>query len=88
MIDGQIHNILSVANVIIEIKKKLEEKHGPLKKVSVAAAGRALKTIEGSMAVDISEKSLISIGRRQPFGTCSSSTSTTETFIIRYGYTR
>ncbi len=61
MIDGQIHNILSVANVIIEIKDILEKKHGPLKRVSVAAAGRALKTSEGSMAVDISEKSLISI---------------------------
>lgn len=60
MIDGQIHNILSVAGVISEIKEKLEEKHGPLKRVSVAAAGRALKTAEGTMAVDISEHSLIS----------------------------
>lgn len=60
MIDGQIHNILSVAGVILEIKEKLEEKHGPLKRVSVAAAGRALKTAEGTMAVDISEHSLIS----------------------------
>ena len=60
MIDGQIHNILSVANVILEIKEILEEKHGPLKQVSVAAAGRALKTSEGSMAIDISERSLIS----------------------------
>ena len=60
MIDGQIHNILSVAGVITEIKELLEERHGPLKRVSVAAAGRALKTSEGSMAIDISEKSLIS----------------------------
>ena len=60
MIDGQIHNILSVAGVVSEIKEKLEEKHGPLKRVSVAAAGRALKTAEGTMAVDISEHSLIS----------------------------
>ena len=60
MIDGQIHNILSVASVISDIKEKLEEKHGPLKRVSVAAAGRALKTAEGTMAVDISEHSLIS----------------------------
>lgn len=61
MIDGQIHNVLSVANVILEIKKILEEKHGPLKRVSVAAAGRALKTVNGSMTIDISEQSLISI---------------------------
>ncbi|MFD1927087.1 cell division protein FtsA [Sporosarcina siberiensis] len=61
MIDGQIHNVLSVANVITEIKNMLEKKHGPLKRVSVAAAGRALKTVEGSMLIDISEGSLISI---------------------------
>lgn len=61
MIDGQIHNVLSVANVILEIKEILEEKHGPLKRVSVAAAGRALKTVNGSMTIDISEQSLISI---------------------------
>ena len=61
MKDGQIHNILSVASVISEIKETLEVKHGPLERVSVAAAGRALKTIVGSMSVDISVKSLISI---------------------------
>ncbi|CAM3150876.1 cell division FtsA domain-containing protein [Filibacter tadaridae] len=59
MIDGQIHNIISVANVISEIKEILEEKHGPLKRVSVAAAGRALKTSKGSMSIDISESALI-----------------------------
>ena len=59
MIDGQIHNILSVANVISKIKNILEERHGSLKRVSVAAAGRALKTSEGSMAIDISENTLI-----------------------------
>lgn len=60
MIDGQIHNILSVAEVITEIKTILEEQYGPLKHVSVAAAGRALKTSKGSMSIDISEQSLIS----------------------------
>lgn len=58
MIDGQIHNIVSVANVISEIKSILEERHGMLKKVSVAAAGRALKTLEGSMTIDIAGKPL------------------------------
>lgn len=61
MIDGQIHNILSVAKVITEIKEILEERHGTLKRVSVAAAGRALKTSEGTMSIDISEQSLISV---------------------------
>lgn len=32
MIDGQIHNILTVAEVIKNIKEQLEQKHGPLKK--------------------------------------------------------
>ncbi|BAQ11785.1 cell division protein [Bacillus sp. OxB-1] len=59
MIDGQIHNILSVADVIKDIKKTLVDRHGPLKRVSVAAAGRALKTAEGSMVIDISGKRLI-----------------------------
>ena len=88
MIDGQIHNILSVASVISEIKEILEEKHGPLKRVSVAAAGRALKTSEGSMAIDISERSLISDRRRQSFRTCSSPTSPAKTAVIRYSYKR
>lgn len=32
MVDGQIHNVLYVAELIQEIKTKLEETHGPLKK--------------------------------------------------------
>nr|WP_301109434.1 cell division protein FtsA [Sporosarcina sp.] len=60
MIDGQIHNILSVASIIQEIKLELEERHGKLERVSVAAAGRSLKTAEGSVTIDISERSLIS----------------------------
>ncbi|MCM3743650.1 rod shape-determining protein [Sporosarcina luteola] len=58
MIDGQIHNIVSVATVISEIKSILEERHGKLERVSVAAAGRALKTMEGSMTIDIVGKPL------------------------------
>ena len=44
MVDGQIHNVLLVAQLILEIKEELEKTHGPLTKVSVAAAGRSLKT--------------------------------------------
>lgn len=53
MVDGQIHNVLFVADLIKEIAKELEEKHGPLPPVSVAAAGRALKTEQASITVDI-----------------------------------
>ena len=44
MLDGQIHDVLAVSNIITQIKSEMEKKHGPLKKVNVAAAGRALKT--------------------------------------------
>ncbi|MDQ0272148.1 cell division protein FtsA [Cytobacillus purgationiresistens] len=60
MLDGQIHDIVAVSRVISNIKEKLEEKHGPLKKVSVAAAGRALKTERASASIDISGKPLMS----------------------------
>lgn len=60
MIDGQIHNVLSVAQVIEQIKEQFEERHGPLKEVNVAAAGRALKTIHGEASIDLSERLLIS----------------------------
>lgn len=53
MVDGQIHNVMYVAELINEIKRELEEKHGPLTKVSVAAAGRSLKTEQASVTINI-----------------------------------
>ncbi|MEG0259582.1 MAG: pilus assembly protein PilM, partial [Lysinibacillus sp.] len=53
MVDGQIHNVMYVAELITEIKQKLEETHGPLTKVSVAAAGRSLKTEQASISINI-----------------------------------
>lgn len=45
MYDGQIHDIDGVTNLVLEIKRDLENQLGTsLKKVSIAAAGRALKT--------------------------------------------
>lgn len=60
MVDGQIHNVLKVAEAIKTIKTTLEEKHGPLKKVSVAAAGRALKTEQASVQMDIKNRPIFS----------------------------
>lgn len=60
MIDGQIHNIADVADVIKEIKGKLEEKHGPLTKVNVAAAGRSLLTEESILTIDLNETPITS----------------------------
>lgn len=56
MVDGQIHNVLYVAELIKEIKSELEVKHGPLLKVSVAAAGRALKTEQASSTINIKNR--------------------------------
>jgi len=45
VIDGQIHDIFTVAKTIREIKERLEERiQQPLTDVSIAAAGRVLKT--------------------------------------------
>ncbi|MBY0124128.1 cell division FtsA domain-containing protein [Bacillus sp. S/N-304-OC-R1] len=59
MLDGQIHDVLAVSKIISEIKEELEIKHGLLKKVSVAAAGRALKTERAEVSIDINGKPLI-----------------------------
>ncbi|QKS72082.1 pilus assembly protein PilM [Paenalkalicoccus suaedae] len=53
MLDGQIHNVVAVADTIIQVKEKLEAKHGKLTKVCVAAAGRALKTERATMEMNI-----------------------------------
>lgn len=56
MLDGQIHDIEKVTNVVKKIKQQLERKVGvSLKKVAVAAAGRALITIRQSFEQEISE---------------------------------
>lgn len=59
MLDGQIHDVLSVSKIISQIKQELEVNHGPLKKVSVAAAGRALKTERAQVSVNIAGKPMM-----------------------------
>ncbi|MGX9135594.1 cell division FtsA domain-containing protein [Rummeliibacillus sp. JY-2-4R] len=59
MVDGQIHNIIHVAIVIQNVKEQLEKKHGPLHKVSVAAAGRALQTEQASTTLDIKNRTAL-----------------------------
>jgi cell division protein FtsA len=59
MLDGQIHDVMAVSKIISEIKEELEIKHGPLKKVNVAAAGRALKTERAKVTVDINGKPMM-----------------------------
>ncbi|MFS0780531.1 cell division FtsA domain-containing protein [Bacillus sp. 1P06AnD] len=59
MLDGQIHDVLAVSKVISQIKEKMEKKHGTLATVSVAAAGRALKTERASVSVHIEGKPMM-----------------------------
>lgn len=59
MVDGQIHDIIAVSNVIRDIKETLEVKHGKLTKAAVAAAGRSLKTERSRETIQISSMPLI-----------------------------
>lgn len=53
MLDGQIHDVVAVAQVIQRVKQRLEEKHGTLEQVAVAAAGRSLLTHRLRLDIDI-----------------------------------
>ncbi len=53
MLDGQIHDVPQVADLIREIKRELEKTAGPLNAASVAAAGRALYTMTAEATVEI-----------------------------------
>ncbi|MGP4108266.1 cell division protein FtsA [Virgibacillus sp. L01] len=56
MRDGQIHNVIAVSEVIRDVKKKLEAEHGKLHQVSVAAAGRALKTCQADATLKLDQQ--------------------------------
>lgn len=54
MLDGQIHNVARVAEAVAEVKAELEEKSGlTLKNVAIAAAGRALKTVNQKHMIEL-----------------------------------
>ena len=56
MLDGQIHDISKVSSGVAKVKEKLESKLGyPLTKVSIAAAGRVLKTCQIKVEREIEE---------------------------------
>lgn len=58
MHDGQIHDVVQVADVISKVKQQLEMQVGPLQKVAVAAAGRALKTVRTKVEREINGERL------------------------------
>ncbi len=56
MLDGQIHDIEKVAEVITQVKERLEKILGvTLTKVAIAAAGRVLKTSQTKLQYDIEQ---------------------------------
>ncbi len=60
MLDGQIHDIAKVAEVITEVKNKLEKTLGiALTKVAIAAAGRVLKTSQVKLEYEVDPDSEI-----------------------------
>lgn len=61
MIDGQIEDIPMVASAAKQVRERLEKKSGiKLERVSIAAAGRALKTRRTEMEFDVKDKESIS----------------------------
>lgn len=61
MVDGQIEDIPEVARVVKNVKEKLEDKSGiNLTKVSIAAAGRALRTRRVELSFNVEDKESIS----------------------------
>lgn len=59
MLDGQIHDVVEVSEVIQKVKETLEVNNGPLHQVCVAAAGRALKTIHASANIQLHQQPII-----------------------------
>ena len=60
MLDGQIHDIGSVAKTIKEVKDELEKQTGqPLEEVCIAAAGRVLKTVTTHVEYEYAQESVV-----------------------------
>lgn len=60
MMDGQIHDIASVANTISEITRELEAQTGQsLREVCIAAAGRVLNTTQAFAEVEFEEETVV-----------------------------
>lgn len=78
MIDGQIHDIGSVGNTILEVKRELEKiLNRKLEDVCIAAAGRVLRTITTHVAYELESErevtaediyTLDSMGMEQAYG--------------------
>ena len=60
MVDGQVEDIKQVAKIVGEVKAQLEAKIGcTLQRACIAAAGRALRTVNVSKEFDISDSEIV-----------------------------
>lgn len=59
MLDGQIHDVVEVANIITAVKEQLEIKNGVLHQVCVAAAGRALQTMQSEASMTLQQQPIM-----------------------------
>ena len=60
MLDGQIHNVGQVADQVAKVKNRLEEiLDVKLERVSIAAASRALKTVDYDAVLEFEEKRMV-----------------------------
>ena len=60
MVDGQIEDIKQVSKIVGQVKEKLEQNNGiKLTKACIAAAGRALRTVNVTREFDVSESEII-----------------------------
>lgn len=56
MLDGQIHDVVKVAEAVAKVKARLEKKIGyPLEQVAIAAAGRTLRTKYAQINMEVNE---------------------------------
>ena len=61
MLDGQIHDVQEVAGVLATVKARLEISTGPLTRVAVAAAGRALCTLRASAELETASRGTLTL---------------------------
>ena len=65
MLDGQIHDVPEVANVIASVKDILEKKFGPFHTVAIAAAGRALSTLRAAAELDVHTRGYLTLNEER-----------------------
>src|SRR5690625_877132 len=61
MLDGQIHNVVQVAEINKQVKNEMEKNHRPSHKVSVTSSSRELKTIKAEKTIQIQDRPITTV---------------------------